>query len=196
MTITRLSVSTIDEGNLGKAVISCLRTEPLSSSCSLFLGPPLIPISCSATRLSHVPIMDFPFSRDFHRAGGQLGAISQDRIVNKRRYEHEDTLIRLRLASLSWLIYPKVSIDLWSDRCFSRKMIIIVGRTVYVFEIFISWPIKYTFNRLPFNDILATLLSFFISWHINDEKSYKSRLCTDWILKRNISFDKFMKLKM
>lgn len=150
MTITRLSVSTIDERNLGKAVISCLRTEPLSSCPILFLGS-LIPIPCSATRLSRVPIVDFPFSRGFHWAGGQLGANSQARIVNKRKYKHEDTLIRLRLASLSWLIYLKVSIDLWSDRYFSRKIFYNCWKNSLCLRD-ISWPIK-----LLLTDCLLTI---------------------------------------
>lgn len=38
---------------------------------------------------------------------------------------------------------------------------------------------KYTFNGLPFNDVLATVLVTVespISWRINNEKSYKNRL--------------------
>lgn len=77
MTITRLSVSTIDEGNLGKAVISCLRTEPLSSCSLLFLGPPSLPSPPLPSRNEAFAIVDFSSSRDFHRAGGQLGANSQ-----------------------------------------------------------------------------------------------------------------------
>lgn len=76
MTITRLSVSTIDEGNLGKAVISCLRTEPLSSCSLLFLGPPSLP-PLLPSRNEAFAIVDFSSSRDFHRAGGQLDANSQ-----------------------------------------------------------------------------------------------------------------------
>lgn len=70
MTITRLSVSTsIDEGNLGKAVISCLRTEPpfflfpSFSRSPIFIPPPPYPLTM---RLSHAPIVDFSSSsRDF-----------------------------------------------------------------------------------------------------------------------------------
>jgi len=37
---------------------------------------------------------------------------------------------------------------------------------------------KYTFNQLPFNDILAAPLSPLLVGRINDGRSYKNRLCT------------------
>lgn len=77
MTITRLSVLTIDEGNLGKAVISCLRTEPPFFVFPSFSRSPISLLPSPVTRLSHAPIVNFPSSRDFHRAGRQLGANSQ-----------------------------------------------------------------------------------------------------------------------
>lgn len=58
---------------------------------------------------------------------------------------------------------------------------------------------KYTFNGLPFNDVLATVLATVespICWRINDEKSYKNRLYGIEYWKRDISFDKFIELRV
>lgn len=73
MTITRLSISTNDEGNL-RAVISCLRTE--LPPFFVFPSFPIRPIPFNPFALETFPYSDhwtfFLLSRDFYQTGEQI----------------------------------------------------------------------------------------------------------------------------